>query len=313
MNNTKLENKIVSLIPSKTIRKAIKETKHKFADIELVQIITEFAPSWEEMMQLLLESKKYIDDSKVKKYITQLVDIEKKQYKLLITQEEGYIYDVVMNPTSQERYLVPDFESAFITINNYIKCYKKYFNKNDFQQIEIQKRKVSKRLTAREVDRNEELVSCVLNEKKEIRRIYSDLVGAFYNKLEMELHDIQYPDVFKAGDLVYVDICKFPKIKPYGYYNYHYKIDDDRMYGINSFDNYQEAGEPDMSCFLQLSSEYVFYRKIELDEDGYCSYLMCHHHMDFGYMEKADLDSVPDQIKEDYEYATETLKKLNCL
>lgn len=65
MNNTKLENKIVSLIPSKTIRKAVKETKHKFSDIELVQIIDEFAPSWEEMLQLLVECKKHIEDNKV--------------------------------------------------------------------------------------------------------------------------------------------------------------------------------------------------------------------------------------------------------
>ena len=151
MNNVKLENKIVSLIPSKTIRKAVKETKHKFSDIELVQIIDEFAPSWEEMLQLLVECKKYIEDNKVKKYITKLVNYEKKKYQQLITAEEGYIYEVVMNPESQERYLVPDYDSAFITINNYIKHYKKFipnfqinymlnliiFNKNNLEFILI--------------------------------------------------------------------------------------------------------------------------------------------------------------------------------
>lgn len=313
MNNTKLENKIVSLIPSKTIRKAVKDTKHHFSDLELVQIITEFAPSWEEMIQLLLESKKYIEDTKIKKYITQLVNIEKKQYKRLITQEEGYIYDVVMNPESQERYLVPDFESAFTTIDNYIKCYKKYIKKNDYQKIEILKRKVSKRLTSREIDVNDEPVSCVLNEKKEIKRIYSDLKGAFYDKVEVDLHAIQYPDVFKTGDLVYVDINKYPNLKPYRYFNYNEKIDDDKMYGINSFDNYQDLEETDVCCFLGLSSEYVFYRKIELDEEGYCRYLMCHDHIDYGYIEKADLNMVPDKIKEDYEYSRGVLMELACL
>ena len=313
MNNVKLENKIVSLIPSKTIRNAVKETKHKFSDIELVQIIDEFAPSWEEMIQLLMECKKYIQDNKVKKYITQLVNFEKKQYKLLTTPEEGYIYDVVMNPKSQERYLVPDFESAFTTIDNYIKRYKKYIGKNDFQKIEIQKRKVSKYTTSREIDVKEELASCVLNEKKEIRRIYSDIKGVNYDKLEIDLHVIQYPDVFKAGDLVYVDISKYPNLKPYGYVNYYYRFNPDKMYGINSFDNYAELEELDVCCFLQLSSEFVTYRKIELDEDGYCSYLMNHNHIDFGYIEKADLDSVPEKIKEDYEYSFEALRELNCL
>lgn len=313
MNNVKLENKIVSLIPSKTIRKAVKETKHKFSDIELVQIVTEFAPSWEEMLQLLVECKKYIEDNKVKKYITKLVNYEKKKYQQLITAEEGYIYEVVMNPDSQERYLVPDYDSAFITINNYIKHYKKFIRKSDFQKVEILKRKVSKRLSDREIDVNEEPASCVLNEKKQIRRIYSDLKHVDCEKLGIELNEIQYPDVFKAGDLVYVDISKYPNLKPYGYINCYYKIDNNKMYGINSFDNYVELEEIDVCCFLQLSSEFVTYRKIELDEDGYCSYLMNHNHIDFGYIEKADLDSVPEKIKEDYEYSFEALRELNCL
>ena len=313
MNNVKLENKIVSLIPSKTIRKAVKETKHKFSDIELVQIVTEFAPSWEEMLQLLVECKKYIEDNKVKKYITQLVNFEKKQYKLLTTPEEGYIYDVVMNPKSQERYLVPDFESAFTTIDNYIKRYKKYIGKNDFQKIEIQKRKVSKHTTSREIDVKEELASCVLNEKKEIRRIYSDIKGVNYDKLEIDLHVIQYPDVFKAGDLVYVDISKYPYIEPYRYYSYYRDMGHGKMYGINSFDNNQALEEVDVSCFLPLSSEYVIYKKIEINEKGYCDYCMCHEHIDFGYIEKADMDSVPEKIKEDYVYSTETLRKLKFL
>ena len=40
------------------------------------------------------------------------------------------------------------------------------------------------------------------------------------------------------------------------------------MYGINSFDNNREfEGQVDMCCFLELSSEYVIYRKIEIDEE----------------------------------------------
>ena len=49
MSNPKLENKIISLIPSKTIKDEVKRIKHKFSDIELVQIITQFAPTWEDV------------------------------------------------------------------------------------------------------------------------------------------------------------------------------------------------------------------------------------------------------------------------
>ena len=131
MNNLSLINKITKLIPSETIKKAVKETKHCFSDIELVQIIIEFAPSWEQMISLLGEMKKYTNDLKVRKYVSQYINIEKKQYKLLVTQEEGYIYEVVMNEKTNERYLVPDFNSAFITIESFLKHYKKYIEKND--------------------------------------------------------------------------------------------------------------------------------------------------------------------------------------
>lgn len=62
MNNIKIENEIIALIPSNTIKNAVMELKHKFSEIELVQIITEFAPSWVEMIDLLSDLKKYVED-----------------------------------------------------------------------------------------------------------------------------------------------------------------------------------------------------------------------------------------------------------
>lgn len=314
MNNLKLIKKIIKLIPSETIKKAVIETNHCFSDIELVQIICEFASSWEQMILLLEEVKANIVDVKIKKYITQFINIEKKQYKLLVTQEEGYIYEVIMNKNTNERYLVPDFESAFITINNFLKHYKKYIKRNEHSRIEILKRKVSKRLNSREIDNKEEPVSCVLNEERQIKRIYSDLKEVDIEKIGIEISEIRYPSIFKAGDLVYVDIIKHPDLVPYRYYNYYYPIDDDKMYGINSFDNNKEfEGQVDVCCFLELSSEYVAYRKIEIDEDGYCRYLSCHDHIDFGYLEKADLINLDEKIRTNYEYAKEELIKLKCL
>ena len=168
MNNLSLINKITKLIPSETIKKVVKETKHCFSDIE-------FAPSWEQMISLLGEMKKYTNDLKVRKYVSQYINIEKKKYKLLVTQEEGYIYEVVMDEKTNERYLVPDFNSAFITIESFLKHYKKYIEKNEYSRINIIKRKVSKRLNSREIDNKDEPVYCVLNDKKQIRRIYSYL------------------------------------------------------------------------------------------------------------------------------------------
>ena len=312
MNNIKIENEIIALIPSNTIKNAVMELKHKFSEIELVQIITEFAPSWVEMIDLLSDLKKYVEDDKVKTYITKYVNMEKRQYKLLINQEDGYVYDVVMS--SNERYLVPDFESAYVTINNFLKCYKKEIGQNEYSNIEIFKRKISKRSSIHEIDCNDEPVSCDLNNKKQIRRIYSHLPDVDTEKIGIELNPIRYPSVFKKGDLIFIDKDTFPYLSPCHYFTNYYNTDDAKIYGINSFDNTQEyEGQVDVCCFLELSCDYVVYRKIDLDENGYCPYLMCHYHVDFGYFEKANLSSVPIKIKEDYEYTLEKLIELKCL
>ena len=314
MSNPKLENKIISLIPSKTIKDEVKRIKHKFSDIELVQIITQFAPTWEEMIDLLLEINKTITDNKIKKYIHEFIKIEKKKYQMLVTSEEGYVYDVIMDPDMKnEIYLVPDFESAFTTIDSFLKYYKKYIKKNEYSLYKIVKRKISKRIKPREIDKDENPVSCSVNNKRQIIRIYSNLNYVNLDKIDLKLNGIKYPDIFKPGDLIFIDILKYPNLKPWRYYNYYYRIENNRMYGINSFANYSTSEDDVECCFLKLSSEYVIYKKIEKDDRGYCDYLMCHSHYDFGYIEKADLDNIPNKIKEDYLYAVNQLIKLKCI
>ena len=313
MDNLKLENKIISLIPSKTIKDEVIRIKHKFTDIELVQIVIEFAQTWEEMIELLSDFNKNISDNKIKKYIREFIKIEKKQYRMLVTSEEGYIYDVIMDPDMKnETYLVPDFESAFITIESFFKCYKKSIKKNEYSTIEIVKRKISKRLNSREIDKDETLVSCTLNSKRQIKRIYSNLNPVNLERIGIELNGIKYPNIFNAGDLVFIDILKNPNLEPWRYYNYYYNIDNNRMYGINSFSNNRESEEFEC-CFLELSSEYIRYKKIELNDKGFCDYLSCHSHYDFGYIEKADVDNAPVEIKEDYLYALNELIKLKYI
>ena len=54
MNNINLEKQIIGLIPSQTIKNAIKENNHKFTDEEYVKIVIDFAKSWESRITLLI-------------------------------------------------------------------------------------------------------------------------------------------------------------------------------------------------------------------------------------------------------------------
>ena len=82
MINRKLEKEIINLIPSKTLKDEIYMRKHKFSDLELAQIVIEFASTWKEMMDHLFKLKKEIKEAKVVEYISQYMEIEQKQYEL---------------------------------------------------------------------------------------------------------------------------------------------------------------------------------------------------------------------------------------
>jgi hypothetical protein len=177
----------------------------------------------------------------------------------------------------------------------------------------ISKCKVAIRENPEDIEEGEGPVYAVLNSDKEIKRIYSYLEDVDIEKIGIELNTIKYPDCFKEGDLVYINTQNFPEFI-LSSYNYYIEFDENKRYGINSFDNIKKFGEEvDECCFLDLSSEYVEYKKIENNKKGYCEYLMEHMHIDFGYLEKAKLEELPNKIYEDYKYAIEALNNLGYL
>ena len=64
---------------------------------------------------------------------------------------------------------------------------------------------------------------------------------------------------------------------------------------------------------MNLSNQYVHFRSIGLNELQYVNYLDCHSHIDFGYIEKVDLNEVHPKIKDDYEYTKAKLIELGII
>lgn len=69
MNNIDLEKQIIELIPSKTMRDAIKEHNHKFTDIEYTKLVLEFSTSWKNKLNLLNSIKDNTDNKNLMDYI----------------------------------------------------------------------------------------------------------------------------------------------------------------------------------------------------------------------------------------------------
>ena len=130
----------------------------------------------------------------------------------------------------------------------------------------------------------------------------------------LEMKCIKYPTIFKAGELVYIDKSKY-NLRVANYRDYYYSIADGKKYGIVGFNQNEidEDGDIDVCYFLDLSNEFVNYRSIGVNEQQYVNYLDCHDHIDFGYVEKIDINKVHPKIKDDYEYAKAKLIELGII
>lgn len=315
MNNIDLEKQIIELIPSKTMRDAIKENNHKFTDIEYVQLVEEYSKSWENKLNLLKQIKENISNQNLISYINAYVESEINAYNKFTKKEENYVYDVIMDHKSNyegERFLCSSFDSIMKVIESYKENYKEYINVDNLKNIEIVKRKISNWGKSKEIDENENII-VYLNENMEINCIYDDnyVDPEDYN---LEMKCIKYPTIFKAGELVYIDKSKY-NLRVANYCDYYYSIADGKKYGLVGFNQNEidEDGDIDVCYFLDLSNEFVNYRSIGVNEQQYVNYLDCHDHIDFGYIEKVDLNEVHPKIKDDYEYAKAKLIELGII
>lgn len=315
MNSIDLEKQIIELIPSQTIKNAIKESNHKFTDLEYVQLVEEFAKSWNSKINLLNKIKENINNKNIISYIDAYVTSEYNAYNKFIKKEENYVYDVIINYISnhdEERFLCNKFDSLMKVIDSFRENFKEFITDDDFKNIKIIKRKISIWETAEEIDEVGN-IDVYLNENMEIYYIYDDE----YVDLEdynLHMNAIKYPTIFKAGDLVYIDKNKY-KLQIGNYTDYYYSISKDKIYGIVGFNQNvtYEYGDIDVCYFLNLSNQYVHFRSIGRDEQQYISYLECHCHIDFGYIEKIDVNEIPQKIKEDYEYTKTKLIELEII
>ena len=310
MNNIDLEKQIIELIPSKTMRDAIKENNHKFTDIEYTKLVLEFSTSWKNKLNLLNSIKDNTDNKNLIDYIESYVRCEMNAYNDFIKNEEEYVYDVIMDCRSEnsERYLCPTYESILIVIKNYIENYKNYLEE-DLGHIEIVKRKISLWDSPEEIDEPNEIV-VYLNANLEIEVIYDNSDYIDPEDYDLDMNSIKYPTIYKAGDLVLIDKSKI-KTHIDRDINYYYEITKEKIFGIVGFN--QNQLDNDVCYFLNLSNQYVHFRSIGLNELQYVNYLDCHSHIDFGYIEKVDLNEVHPKIKDDYEYAKAKLIELGII
>ena len=295
MKYQELQNLVVRLIKSKSLKVAIQKTNKIFKPIELVKIVFNYAESYDQRLNLLSLIKTNINDDSLKKYIAQLIEVQKEIHKKFIQNKENCVYELHIKerPDSyDERYLCDSYSSAVKMIDLF---YEEYDNgENELSKYEIEKRKIFSSLDKFDEDY---VGNCKLNYKREIYEIDIDDVNSYANICDtvcgdecsilcINNIDIEFPRF--AEDLDIVEYFDHNGKKHYGVY----------------LENMSEIKEE----YYVVPLDCIAMKYYHFDRDFYN-----HEHIEAPFVEKVNIDNIPTNIQEIYKKYIEYLETNNCI
>lgn len=107
--NKKIHAKIVELIPSESLKNAIKETGFQFTELDIFRIIIRCSQSLDECIEILNEAKSEFS-LQLAKYTDEYIEYKNGCLELFMKPEANYVYTVEVLP--QERYIFGTAEEA---------------------------------------------------------------------------------------------------------------------------------------------------------------------------------------------------------
>ncbi len=309
----KFHNKIISLLPSKDLINCIKTEKFIFGEEELLQFINDYAPDFNQKLELLKEAAIVFCNKEARVHAKKLIAYHENAYAKFMRADENCVYEIKIkclpDDADEETLLIKTFQDAIEMIKSWLKCYKDVGARdNKLSRYTIVKKTITMPRYPRDIYRGKvgELGECVLGYRFRILNLSMYMQGN-------EMH-------CKGGDC---DDCKRPCIdhfmprfphflKKYdlvAYYSDKLNHPNKIIYGIFVLD--MEECDND-TYFLHLETEYIKKRKIDFrDEDGFYRVFDAHSHPSYAELFKPDITNVPKEIYEDYLYAVEELKKID--
>lgn len=295
MKYQELQNLVVRLIKSNSLKVAIQKTNKIFKPIELVKIVFNYAESYDQRLNLLSLIKTNINDVSLKKYIAQLIEVQKEIHKAFIQNKENCVYELHIkeSPDSyDERYLCDSYSSAVKMIDLF---YEEYDNgENELSKYWIEKRKIFSSLDKFDEDY---IGKCEINYKREIQEIDIDDINSYGNICDVVCSDecnilcinnidIEFPRF--AEDLDIVEYSDYDGKKHYG------------VYLENMCDVKEEYYVVPLDCTAM--------KYYDFERDFYN-----HKHIEAPFVEKVTIDNIPTNLQEIYEKYIEYLKTNSCI
>ena len=325
MTKRVLENKIVKLLPSQTLKNYIAANGFHFQEKDLLKFVENYSLTYLSQMQLLNEITQVFCDRQVVAQARKLLRLHEKQYAEFMRAGDDVVYEIDIKCYPYDRdptYIVKEFDDVFPLIRNYLKYYKDVGAKdNNLSQYIITKKTNFPPTKPSDIGRRVgRLGECVLGKGLSIKSVSmynsDNEFGKCHNK-NCEDCDNQCVDVYQPH---------FPHfLKKYDLVSYRADLgylpdstcDIYRLFSENGFVSYGiltiDMNEyDDDTHVVLLDNRYIKERNAYYqDEDGFYRIYDDHDHPSYAVLDKVDLSTVSEKIRDDYMYAVEALKKIN--
>lgn len=165
--------KIIELLPSEDLKVQIKETNHRFEEKELLQIIYDYAPTFDKKQELLYQFAN-ISSVDISAQAQAYAKYDQDVFENFTKESGGFVYELHIkeNPNCEKvSYICSSYEAALACIDRYYEEYADYgFKETNKTRYQIVKRKIFSENQGLEKDINAELV---LGENKTVLKIWS--------------------------------------------------------------------------------------------------------------------------------------------
>ena len=277
-----LYNRVMSLIPSGSLKKQISLSGFHASDQDLLSIVWNNAPDYETRLALLRELEQSFS-GEIKEYTSRLIHRERQMLESFITPEENAVYELYIKETPhayEERYICRSYEDALRMIPLFYQEYGGTENASSRYRIE------KRRILSEETGFSEDALGDMYLHPG--MKIYSVSVYAFDFQAEecegvdcedchkpCKNHNVRFPLFARHGDAVR---CRY------------WGESAEEEYGI-------VLVEEDAPC--------VDYYVIPLDSNSirhhdFINIYDAHRHVPAPLMERIEPDTLPGKMKKDY-------------